>query len=170
MVDLAEVQTAYYMITATGVLAAAIYYVMTLRTTQKNSTAALETRQAQLFMGFYDKFTSREANDIIFFIQEWKVDNLEDFMAMWNDKERHSLWSSIWMVYESIGVLVHEGLVDIRIVARYIAFYRYHWEKYGPFIKQARELRKRPRMYIESEYLYDKLCEFGKANPEYGII
>jgi hypothetical protein len=74
------------------------------------------------------------------------------------------------MVYESIGVLVHENLIDIRIVARYIGRYRFDWEKWGPYIKQARELRNRPRMYIEAEYLYDRLMEFGRSNPEYGII
>jgi len=46
MVDLAEIQAAYYMVAATGVLVAAIYYVVTLRTTQRNMKANLETRQA----------------------------------------------------------------------------------------------------------------------------
>jgi hypothetical protein len=36
LVDLAEIQAAYYMVAATGVLVAAVYYVMTLRTTQRN--------------------------------------------------------------------------------------------------------------------------------------
>ena len=35
MVDMAQIQTAYYMVAATGVLVAAVYYVMTLRTTQR---------------------------------------------------------------------------------------------------------------------------------------
>ena len=43
MVELAEIQAAYYMVAATGVLVAAIYYVFNMR-------ATLQTRQAQLFM------------------------------------------------------------------------------------------------------------------------
>jgi hypothetical protein len=42
MVELAEIQTAYYMVAATGVLIAAIYYIFNMR-------ATLQTRQAQLF-------------------------------------------------------------------------------------------------------------------------
>jgi hypothetical protein len=48
MVDLAEIQAAYYMVAATGVLVAAVYYVMTIRTTQRNLKENLETRQTQL--------------------------------------------------------------------------------------------------------------------------
>ena len=36
MVSIEEIQAAYYMVAATGVLVAAVYYVMTLRTTQRN--------------------------------------------------------------------------------------------------------------------------------------
>ena len=103
-------------------------------------------------------------------IQQMKADNIDDFMVMWENKEKRRIWSSIFMVYESIGVLVHEGLIDIRIVARYIGFFRFEWDRWGPLIKQARELRKRPRMYIESEYLYERLIEFGKQNLGYGIV
>ena len=170
MVDLAEIQAAYYMVTATGVIVAAIYYVMTLRTAQRNSEATLETRQAQLFMGFYDKFTSIEGAASLLAIQEWKVESLDDFMEMWNNREKNRIWGSIFMVFESIGVLVHEGLIEVRIVARYLGMYRFIWEKWGPYVKQARELRNRPRMYIEAEYLYDRLIEFGRINKEYGII
>ena len=170
MVDLAEIQAAYYMVAATGVIVAAFYYVMTLRTTQKNSEETLETRQAQLFMGFYDKFTSIEGAESLLAIQEWKVESLDDFMEMWNNRERNRIWGSIFMVFEGIGVLLHEELIEVRIVARYLGMYRFIWEKWGPYVKLARVLRKRPRMYVEAEYLYDKLMEFGRANPDYGIV
>jgi len=57
MVDLAEIQAAYYMVAATGVLVAAIYYMMTLRTTQRNMKMNLETRQAQLLMSILNRWT-----------------------------------------------------------------------------------------------------------------
>jgi len=43
MVDLVEIQAAYYMVAATGVLVAAGYYVLNMRTQTR-------TREAQLFM------------------------------------------------------------------------------------------------------------------------
>ena len=40
---------------------AAIYYVFTLRTNQRNMKASLETRQAQLFMSsMFDRISSQE--------------------------------------------------------------------------------------------------------------
>jgi hypothetical protein len=50
MVDLAEIQAAYYMVAATGVLVAAIYYVLNLRNT-------IDNRKAQLLME-YNKIMS----------------------------------------------------------------------------------------------------------------
>ena len=50
MVDLAEIQAAYYMVAATGVLVAAAYYVMNMRATQTNMKQTLEARQMQLYM------------------------------------------------------------------------------------------------------------------------
>jgi len=61
MVDLAEIQAAYYMVAATGVLVAAVYYVMTLRTTQRNMKANLETRQAQFMSQISEDLTSLES-------------------------------------------------------------------------------------------------------------
>ena len=181
MVELAEIgiilQTIGVLSTATAAVIGVRSYVNSNKRAedakkkeQETRDRELETRGAQLFMGFYDKFTSKESNDTLYLIQSWKVDSVEEFMNMWNDQKRRGIWSSYWMLYESIGVLVHEDLVDIRIVARYISYFRFEWEKWGPFIKQARVIRGRPRMHVEAEYLYDKLMEFGKTHPDYGIM
>ena len=47
MVELAEVQAAYYIVAVMGVLVAAGYYVLDMRAMQRNSKTALETMQAQ---------------------------------------------------------------------------------------------------------------------------
>jgi hypothetical protein len=44
MVDLAEIQAAYYMVAATGVLVAAIYYVMNLHKPEEPGTNAQDSR------------------------------------------------------------------------------------------------------------------------------
>jgi len=36
MVDLAEIQAAYYMVAATGFLVAAVFYILNLRISQRN--------------------------------------------------------------------------------------------------------------------------------------
>jgi len=55
-----DVQTIGVLVTATSVTIAAIYYVMTLRASQRNMETNLETRQAQLFMPIYSTYYSDE--------------------------------------------------------------------------------------------------------------
>jgi hypothetical protein len=62
--------------------------------------------------------------------------------------------------------------VDIRLVARYIGgHYKEMWEIWGPSCIEFRTTPgENPRTGFESEYLYDKLIEFGRKNPEYHIV
>ena len=48
MVDLIVLQSVSYVAAAIGVFVAAVYYVMTLRTTQRNMRMTLETRKLQI--------------------------------------------------------------------------------------------------------------------------
>jgi Flp pilus assembly protein TadB len=57
LVDLAEIQAAYYMVAATGVLVAAGYYVLNMRAMQRSSKQTLDTRQAQLLMNLYQRWS-----------------------------------------------------------------------------------------------------------------
>jgi hypothetical protein len=65
LVELAEIQAAYYIVAATGVLIAAIYYVLNMRAIQRNSKAALETRQAQLLMNIYERWSERVPRGLV---------------------------------------------------------------------------------------------------------
>jgi hypothetical protein len=53
-----DVQTAYDMVAATGVLVAAIYYIINLRSSSR-------IRQAQLYMQVYMQLTSRDMSLIL---------------------------------------------------------------------------------------------------------
>ena len=59
MVTIEEIQAAYYMVAATGVLVAAVYYIYNIRVNQKAVKTTLETRQTQLFMQVMDKMDQR---------------------------------------------------------------------------------------------------------------
>jgi len=131
----------------------------------------LETRQAQLFTAIFDKFSTKEMVSMVKLIEDYGVENLDDFKKMLADPVGYSNFYPYWEAWESIGVLVHEGLFDIRIIARaYGNHYRMYWEKWGPFFIKLRSEWNYPRYMIESEYLYDRLIEFGKSHPEYQVI
>ena len=48
MVDLAEIQAAYYMVAATGVLVAAVFYILNIRISQRNQELMLKAQHQTL--------------------------------------------------------------------------------------------------------------------------
>jgi len=64
MVDLTEIQAAYYMVAATGVIVAAIYYVYNMRINQRGMKTNLETKQSQFMSQISDEINS---------VENWKI-------------------------------------------------------------------------------------------------
>ncbi|MGD0805764.1 MAG: hypothetical protein ABSA11_17010 [Candidatus Bathyarchaeia archaeon] len=177
MVDLVEIQTIYYMVAATGVLVAAAYYVLNMRATRRTQELALksqdqtlQTRQAQLFMGVYQTSISRDFLHIVNKL-DVEVKNWDDFDRILKDPETYEDFTGVVLFFEGIGVLVRENLIDVRLVSLLISgLVTGWWEKYGPYILQARERLGFPRWCIEFEYLNDRIIEFGRENPGLRIV
>ena len=116
MVDLVEIQAAYYMVAATGVLVAAIYYIYNIRINQRAVKATLETRQTQLFMQVMDKMDQRWLDDLFEILNEWEWKDFDDF-----DKKYHPTVNpdssvkrmATWLTYEAIGLQYRTGLLDM---------------------------------------------------------
>ncbi len=147
---------------AIGVCIAAFYYVMTIRST-------LQTRNAQIVMDLFNKWNWEK----IFKINTWKINNVDEFMEIFseNNWEKGNMFNDVFAVYEQTGVLLHEGLINIRPIARmYGGFYKGQWEKWGPYIKHQRVIWKSPRSWIEAEYFYEILMKFARENPDYRIL
>ena len=168
MVDLAEIQAAYYMVAATGVLVAAVYYVMNIRTTQRNMKANLETRHAQMFMQIYGKWSEGD------FSNHW----FDLFGTVWTDygkfketilenPDKMKSLSVLVRFFEGLGVLVKENLLNIHLIALTMAGdTRSFWEQYKSIVRDWRKDWKQPRLMSETEYLYDELMRYMEAHPE----
>jgi len=88
-------------------------------------------------MGFYDQFASGFWDNILQ-MKNWKINSIDEFMEMFSESgwERGKMFNSTFVLYETMGVLLHEGLIDIRVLARFIGgFYRKQWERWAPFIQ-----------------------------------
>jgi hypothetical protein len=167
MVDLAEIQAAYYMVAATGVLVAAIYYVLNMRATQRNMKMNLETRQAQLLMSILNRWTETEYN------KKWQTTLWNINWTDYDDKMKKYPWGSpefidegtLWNYFESIGILLEEGLIDANMLSKLIApDLIQFWEKFSPFLFEMRKRRGFPQLYSKTEYLYN---EMKKLRPEW---
>jgi hypothetical protein len=104
MVSFEEIQAAYYTVAATGVLVAAVYYILNMRAMQMTSKQTLETRQAQLFMGVYqgiNKDMALALRKIAIDVKGW-----DDFDRLMMDQEWNATFSSVAIFLEGIGVLV----------------------------------------------------------------
>ena len=178
MVDLSEIQAAYYMVAATGVLVAAIYYIYNMRITQRNSALALksqeqtlETRQAQLFMPIYSTFYSDEFLKANSEIMTWSYDNYDDYTSKYGYASNHEasmLQSKVNLYLEGIGVLVKRGLIDPSLVDDLMSsvVIRY-WEKYRQYVYDYRARLDLPQFSEYAEYLYSQIRPiFNEQHPK----
>jgi len=181
MVSFEEIQAAYYMVAATGVLIAAVFYVLNLRISRKNqelmlkaqeqSTRAqqqtLETRQAQMFMNIYNQTSTKEWNQSFLKVVSQSVWScFEEYRELWRDKEFREAENQLGLFYEGVGVLVREGLLNIRMVAMLMCgLTSAYYEKHIPIIEEARK-HFGLRFYSETEYLYNELKKYVESHPE----
>ncbi len=167
MVDQFTLQTISIVITGLTLSIAAIYYMLTLRYTRMNLKNTLETRQAQMFMGIYNQLNRSEFVEAWQLVFDVKWTTWEEYRAYSNVPENGKALWILGMFYEGLGVLVKEELVDIRLVAETITgMTRMWWEKYLPIIDEGRKSMNLPRLYSETEYLYNKLMNYIEEHPE----
>jgi hypothetical protein len=174
LVDLAEIQAAYYMVAATGVLVAAIYYVMTLRTTQRNMKQTLETRQADILHRHAQINASKD------FMEAWAdVVTQQNFLTYEEWRQNYGpyksppvAYSNLIMVvqyYEILAGLLREKLVTMEMIRS--IWQPIHlvlvWERVEPVIKGWREVYHDDSMYRNFEWLFNRFMEL---NPESSLI
>jgi len=156
-----------------GVIAGFSYYVITVRANQRNQQNQLETRQAQLFWNIYDKFETRENSERFLNILTRKFESVEEFNEKYgleNNPEAYHDMMYYANLFEGLGVLVRDGLVNIRLVALMMSGgVKRYWELYYPVFVAYREEWSWPRSFIELEYLYDGIIEYGRNHPELQI-
>ena len=154
MVSFQDIQTAYYMVAATGVLVAAIYYVWNIK-------ATLQTRQAQLFMPIYSAYNSDEIMRAYSTIMSWKFVDYDDYLSKYGPEvnlDADIMQRKFNGYLEGVGVLVKRGLIDPSFVddlmsGRVINY----WEKYGGFMREYRVRRDLPQASEYVEYLYNRI-------------
>ncbi len=157
MVTIEEIQAAYYMVAATGVLVAATYYVM-------NMKATLQTRQAQLFMHLYDRMSQPELSAIINNIRyNLKWSDPEDFWRKYGAEtniDEYSRIASAGNYFKGIGVLLKKGLIDKMFIYDLLSSpLKVYWERMGPVIIERRRVTNNPNLFAFVDYLYDEMVK-----------
>jgi hypothetical protein len=173
MIELATLHAVSYIMGSLGVFVAAVYYIVNIQNNRNNQRETLETRQVQLYMQIYNQGVNNRN-----FIEAWnrvqhlKLNNLQEFLDATNyenPETRENLYAINVLTgyYEGIGTLVKENMLSIRWVALLFGSWtRMFWEKIEPVAEELRVYRKAPRIFSETEYLYNELMKYMKEHPE----
>jgi hypothetical protein len=153
-------QTIFQFLQTVGILVGVFYYIMTIRTNQRNEQLQLETRQAQLLMQIYNDWRNPDQLRLFAKSMQMTWDSYEDFQSKYSVEnfEERLPFTSMSYFFEGVGVLVEEGLVDIELVSKLMSGdLKTHWEKFRPYIIEGREKRNYPQYFDKTEYLYNEV-------------
>ncbi len=165
MVSIEEIQAAYYMVAATGVLVAAAFYVLNLQTQRKNTKITQETRQIQLLLD-YDQEVSDMQSQMKNMMDMRRINwsSFDDYQAKYGpgvDPEGHSYRLRSWWRMHVVGLMVKDGLISFDAFIRYMGDTPAGiWRRYGDLIKEYR-VRFHWPFYLEGlEYLADRVNQY----------
>jgi hypothetical protein len=107
----------------------------------------LETRQAQLFMSFYDTLRSQEFRDQFSEILRQEFTDFDDFWEKYgqeNNPEAWTKWQSVVSFYHGMGILVKKGWVEPNLLDELVSPNVFMaWIVIGPVLKAFQERSKR---------------------------
>ena len=174
------VEITYQMVLSTlqtaGILVGIFYYIMTLRNaekarelTLKSQEHATETRQAQLYMQFFNRFSSEEGSDRALELLETEWENYEDFDRKYgikNNRKFTAKRNQVFTEHDVIGYLLHKGLLDIDMVYQMNGYATtLVWNHFESIIKEQRRQFGWSDWMMWFEYLANEINEYRKNKP-----
>jgi len=151
MVGLAEIQSAYYLVAATGVLLAAAFYIMNLRMVQKKMKIDAAILYGNLVT---EKERIRDWRHILFetnyaSFEEWEKgsrSNPEDFLT----------FQEMAGGMNQLGLLLKEKVVDPEMLMTLLGpiWPKVIWLKLAPIIEGQRKIYNYPQWRHYAEFLY----------------
>ena len=162
-----------YVLTGIGIIVSILYYTSVLRNANKTQQLALETRQAQFLIDLSNSFRNTEFRRQwhTLWRVEWK--DFEDFKEKYHGKdvEVMSAYTSMMTYYDSVGVLLKTGLIDVDKVYLLLAGeIKMTWERFMPLMMGDRvefneyKLENRKR-WENFEYLYGEIMKYDQKHP-----
>ena len=157
MVDLGEIQAAYYMLAATGVLVAAAYYILNIRETNKGRQVALTSNLMQTFISEDGVRRYREVMTM-----QWR--DFDDFTKKYGSLEYEAKRHAVWNTWDVLGYLVKKRIVDIETVfAVSGSAVVSSWAKWKPIIEAYRE-KEWSDQWTYWEYLASEMSDWKMKN------
>jgi hypothetical protein len=149
MLDLSTIAT---LVAAVSVVVGVIFTILELRHMTR-------TRQTDIIMRIYDRFGSKEMVEAIYSVGQLRSETSTTFPP----KSGLTGVIQIAIVFEGLGVLLEQDLIDIKLVDRLFGpTLDALWEPIRPLIYGMRESLKQPTFFSHFEYLHNRLNDYRK--------
>jgi hypothetical protein len=177
-------QIIFQFLQTVGILVGVFYYIMTIRTNQRNQQLTLkaqehaaETRQAQLYMQLYSFYDNKEfLKDYGNINTAYAYDDVEDWWKRYSpqaDVGAYSSWLRVGRFLDGVGILLKRNLIDPPLVFELLGdIIRGAWEGMDDtlgmerFVKEGRTFWNRPKLWQNFEYLYEEHMKYLEDHPE----
>jgi hypothetical protein len=188
MVSFQDIQTAYYMMAATGVLVAAVFYILNLRMSQRNQEISmknqelmlkaqeqtLENRRIEMLDNIAVRVSSEESMKIFYELMNHDWTDYADFNTKYgseNNLDATAKRISRYNSYNRMGTWMRRGLVNIvelyDLMGPGVAYF---WEKYKPIIEETRRRTSGPDYCRNMEYLAAEMLKFMQSkDPSFRV-
>ena len=148
-----DVSTVLSVITTASIAIGVVFALLELRHLS-------ETRKTEIILKIYDKFGSREMLEAINKVGGSKFESLDDYRQKYGFTEA----TEIAVLFEGIGVLLEQNLIDIKMVDRLFGpTLNSLWERIQPLIYAMRKGMNEPFFFSHFEYLIQRLSVYRKS-------
>jgi len=149
MDDIATLST---IVATISIVVGVIFTVLELRHLRR-------TRKTEIIMRIYDRFSSREMVEAMNKVGSITYENLDEFRKNYGFTEV----TMIAVLFEGLGVLLEQNLIDIDLVNRLFGpTLNSLWKRMKPVIYAMREGIKEPYFFSHFESLVNKLSSYRK--------
>jgi hypothetical protein len=145
-----DVPTVASIVTTASIVIGAAFTILEIRHLAR-------VRRTDIIMKIYDRFGTREIVEAINRIGSAKFENLADY----NKKYGFADVTQVAELFEGIGVLLEQNLIDIKMVdSLFGPTLNLLWTRMKPVLYAMREGLKEPFFFSHYEYLIERLNSF----------
>jgi hypothetical protein len=147
-----DVPTITSIVTTVSIIVGVIFTILEIRHLAR-------VRRTDVIMKIYDKFGSKEMVEAVNKVGGTQFVNLNDY----REKYGFTDITMVAVLFEGVGVLLEQELIDIKIVDRLFGPTLYLlWERMKPVLFAMREGLHEPFFFSHYEYLVKRLDSYRK--------
>jgi hypothetical protein len=161
MVDMALISSFLYSVAAVTLTIAAIYYVILSRNGEKERRDSNKVREAELLWSIYKRWSEPDFLRAWNEVSSWEWKDYDDYMRKYgpgSNPEDEIKRGTLGTYFESIGVLVKRGLIDVSAIDDMMSGYVLgYWRKFESVMIEFRRRHNKPEAAEHIEYLYNEV-------------